>query len=365
MQRPGIMEFIDTSTSAGHGKFNQLGGVFVNGKPLPNSVRQKIIEMAELGIRPCDISRQLKVSHGCISKLLSKYNDTGSFEPGRAQRKTSRDVSSEVKNKIEEYRRTAPGIFSWEVKEKLVADGYCTKENLPPLTVISRLLRRAKSTGSALEMCEAEPSDVESEGDTSSSNSGESSASKPRPKRRSFSIANILSINDEARTVSEETSTPPSSPQENGTAAASEVSADDIASITNGMQKLRHYRRRNRTKFTQHQIQELEKAFEKTQYPDVLTREELGERLDISESRIQVWFSNRRSKGKRSSQKTDLNTSGEQDGATAERGERCINHSRIFYPPCTPVPVIRYAPYLPAVQSAYAYMYYSPGYDSS
>ena len=124
----------------------------MNGKPLPNSVRQKIIEMAELGIRPCDISRQLKVSHGCISKLLSKYNDTGSFEPGRAKRKTSRDVSSEVKNKIEEYRNTAPGIFSWEVKEKLVTDGLCTKENLPPLTVISRLLRRARSTGSACDM---------------------------------------------------------------------------------------------------------------------------------------------------------------------------------------------------------------------
>ena len=72
--------------------------------------------------------------------------------------------------------------------------------------------------------------------------------------------------------------------------SATEVSAADIASITNGMQKLRHYRRRNRTKFTQQQIQELEKAFEKTQYPDVLTREELGERLDISESRIQVGF---------------------------------------------------------------------------
>ena len=130
------------------GKLNQLGGVFVNGKPLPNSVRQRIIEMAELGIRPCDISRQMKVSHGCISKLLSKYNDTGSFEPGRAKRKTSRDVSSEVKNKIEEYRRATPGIFSWEIKEKLVADGYCTKESLPPLTVISRLLRRARSTDS-------------------------------------------------------------------------------------------------------------------------------------------------------------------------------------------------------------------------
>ena len=193
----------------GHGKLNQLGGVFVNGKPLPNSVRQQIIEMAERGIRPCDISRQLKVSHGCISKLLSKYNDTGSFEPGRAQRKTSRDVSSEVKNKIEEYRRTTPGIFSWEVKEKLVADGFCTKENLPPLTVISRMLRRARSTGSDLERSEAEMSDVESEGDTSSTNSGETEKAKPlRPKRRSFSIANILCINEETRTVSESSSSP-------------------------------------------------------------------------------------------------------------------------------------------------------------
>ena len=183
--------------------------MFVNGKPLPNSVRQQIIEMAERGIRPCDISRQLKVSHGCISKLLSKYNDTGSFEPGRAKRKTSRDVSCEVKNKIEEYRRTAPGIFSWEVKEKLVADGFCTKENLPPLTVISRMLRRARSTGSDLERSEAEMSDVESEGDTSSTNGGETEKAKPlRPKRRSFSIANILCINEETRTVSERPSSP-------------------------------------------------------------------------------------------------------------------------------------------------------------
>lgn len=76
--------------------------------------------------------------------------------------------------------------------------------------------------------------------------------------------------------------------EKTSTSPAAAVSAVDIASITSGMQKLRHYRRRNRTKFTPNQIRELENAFEKTQYPDVLTREELGERLDISESRIQV-----------------------------------------------------------------------------
>ena len=147
--------------------------------------------MAELGIRPCDISRQLKVSHGCISKLLSKYNDTGSFEPGRAKRKTSRDVSSEVKNKIEEYRRAAPGIFSWEVKEKLVVEGYCTKESLPPLTVISRMLRRARSTGS------------ECEGSSVSASEVWMNSSKENAQHKGFtpfSIDNILKAEDKWET---------------------------------------------------------------------------------------------------------------------------------------------------------------------
>lgn len=51
---------------------NQLGGSFVNGRPLPDEVRKLIVEMANKGTRPCDISKQLKVSHGCVSKILTK-----------------------------------------------------------------------------------------------------------------------------------------------------------------------------------------------------------------------------------------------------------------------------------------------------
>ena len=46
---------------AGHGRVNQLGGVFINGRPLPNDIRRKIVEMAQEGIRPCVISRQVRV----------------------------------------------------------------------------------------------------------------------------------------------------------------------------------------------------------------------------------------------------------------------------------------------------------------
>ncbi|XP_039624239.1 paired box protein Pax-8 isoform X3 [Polypterus senegalus] len=125
----------------GHGGLNQLGGMFVNGRPLPEMIRQRIVDMAHQGVRPCDISRQLRVSHGCVSKILGRYYETGSIKPGVIGGSKPKVATPKVVDKIAEYKRQNPTMFAWEIRDRLLSEGVCDNDTVPSVSSINRIIR--------------------------------------------------------------------------------------------------------------------------------------------------------------------------------------------------------------------------------
>ncbi|XP_067876332.1 paired box protein Pax-2-like isoform X8 [Heterodontus francisci] len=240
---------------AGHGGVNQLGGVFVNGRPLPDVVRQRIVELAHQGVRPCDISRQLRVSHGCVSKILGRYYETGSIKPGVIGGSKPKVATPKVVDKIAEYKRQNPTMFAWEIRDRLLAEGICDNDSVPSVSSINRIIR-TKVQQPFHPSPDGPATAVTAPGHTivPSTNSPPVSSASNDPVG-SYSINGILGIprsNGEAKRKRDEDTQDNSGPNGDSQGTAESV------------------RKQLRSEaFAQQQLEALERVFERQHYSDV------------------------------------------------------------------------------------------------
>ncbi|XP_032869764.1 paired box protein Pax-8-like isoform X2 [Amblyraja radiata] len=240
----------------GHGGINQLGGMFVNGRPLPDVVRQRIVDLAHQGVRPCDISRQLRVSHGCVSKILGRYYETGSIMPGVIGGSKPKVATPTVVEKIAEYKRQNPTMFAWEIRDRLLAEGVCNNDTVPSVSSINRIIRTKVQQPFHLPLEDHSGTRL-SPGHTLVPNSTVTPPESPPPSDSlgsSYSINGLLGIvqssNETKRKLAE--------------------SEDDICVISTDSQRgSGGPRKQLRTEAFAQQLEALDCAFERQHYADV------------------------------------------------------------------------------------------------
>nr|XP_056702654.1 paired box protein Pax-4 [Euleptes europaea] len=231
---------------------NQLGGLFVNGCPLPIFTRKKMVELASRGLRASDISRHLKVSNGCVSKILTRYYQSGVIQPKAMGGSRPRTSTPQVVARIAQLKQEQPSIFAWEIRRQLSAEGVCVTNRMPSVSSINRILRR-------LQRDSAFPDP--------SATLAEPLASGLPLLRRGHSTG-----------FSKAPEPPP---------------AQGLPEGAGGQ------RSRNRRAFSKQQREALEEEFQRGQYPGKARREKLSAATQLPSATIRVWFSNRRARWRR------------------------------------------------------------------
>lgn len=73
--------------------------------------------------------------------FLSLFQETGSIRPGVIGGSKPKLATPEIESHIEQYMRERPGMFSWEIRERLVSSGVCDSSSAPSVSAISKILR--------------------------------------------------------------------------------------------------------------------------------------------------------------------------------------------------------------------------------
>ena len=66
---------------------------------------------------------------------ITRYYETGTIRPRTIGGSKPRVATPSVVDKISEYKRECPAIFSWEIRDRLLSEGITNNENVPSVSL--------------------------------------------------------------------------------------------------------------------------------------------------------------------------------------------------------------------------------------
>lgn len=67
-----------------------------------------------------------------------RYYETGSFKAGVIGGSKPKVATPPVVDAIANYKRENPTMFAWEIRDRLLAEGICSQDNVPSVSSINR-----------------------------------------------------------------------------------------------------------------------------------------------------------------------------------------------------------------------------------
>ncbi|KAL9976754.1 hypothetical protein ACROYT_G014083 [Oculina patagonica] len=111
-------------------RVNAYGGIFDNGRVLPNMYRERILDLYDEGWG----QRQ-------ISKVVSRYNEANtSLRPAKSHNE-SRKIDQDALDYIEVQKLMKPSIYGRELQERLLLDGVVNPADIPSVSQINKVVR--------------------------------------------------------------------------------------------------------------------------------------------------------------------------------------------------------------------------------
>lgn len=70
--------------------------------------------------------------------FIRRYYETGSFKAGVIGGSKPKVATPPVVDAIANYKRENPTMFAWEIRDRLLAEGICSQDNVPSVSSINR-----------------------------------------------------------------------------------------------------------------------------------------------------------------------------------------------------------------------------------